>query len=165
MTILAFIQCPWHPDHQKVRDAISDAPRAERAAARRAANTARILAGPGGVRLRALLGLELCTKIKWECTSTEIAAFDRPPMAADLAHIAECYEEFQPQIVVGFGRTAGEALVALREEYQIPAAVTFLSAPHPAARHQGVEAEIKLIAHQISDMEFRASAPVEVDFG
>ncbi len=166
MKILAFLQNQWFRDPDKIRKMIAEAGDAQRQKElrRRLTKWALFAGCKTGRVLNRCLGEDLCERMIWEESSKDIGGHSSASFPADLAHIAECYEEFQPEIVVGFGRTAGDALVALREEYQIPTKVVFLSAPHPAARHQGVEAEIRLVAHQIAGLEFRAQAPAEVEF-
>ncbi len=167
MKILTFLQNQWFRDPDKIRRMLAaelDHERQQKL--RRKLTKWALFAGcKTGRVLSRCLGEDLCERIIWEESSKDIGGHSSASFPADLAHIAECYEEFRPDIVVGFGRTAVDALVALREEYQIPPNVTFLSAPHPAARHAGVEREIELVRWKIEELELRAAPPMEVDFG
>lgn len=115
--------------------------------------------------LKKCLGADLCDRIVWDESSRDIGSHASSVFAADLAHMAECYDEIQPDVVISFGRIATDAIIALREEYHIPTKVVFLSAPHPAARHPGVDREIELIRVYIQGLQFMSEAPKEVEFG
>lgn len=166
MKILTFLQNQWFRDPDKIRRMLAaelDHERQQKL--RRKLTKWALFAGcKTGRVLSRCLGEDLCERIIWEESSKDIGGHSSASFPADLAHIAECYEEFKPDVVVGFGRIAADALIALREEYQIPPSVIFLSAPHPAARHVGVEDEIRQLRFKLEDLEFKLGTPTEFDF-
>ncbi len=164
---MAFLQNAWHRDPEKTRRLLTEYdkdPERQKKLRRKLTAYALFAGCKTGKVLTKGLGQTLIDKIIWEESSKDIGSHSSSVFPADLAHIAECYEEFKPDVVVGFGRIAADALIALREEYQIPPSVIFLSAPHPAARHVGVEDEIRQLRFKLEDLEFKLGTPTEFDF-
>ncbi len=104
-----------------------------------------------GKNLLKAFGDELCDLIIWEEISPEIGGKSSAKFPPDSAHIRRVLEKWKPGLVVCFGQVAGEGLWdALRslpaDDYAIG---NTLYAPHPAARHATVMANLKDTAAQV----------------
>lgn len=91
-----------------------------------------------GKRLMSALGEELCYQIIWEEASPEIGSYSGSNFGADLVHIRSAIKKHSPEIVVAFGKIAGDAVRLIEAEKKIK--LNFLYGPHPAARINPVEA-------------------------
>ena len=142
MKVVAFLQCQWFRDPERVRGII------ER-------RTAQELAGNGdgmtaaqvreeyisyflfagcltGKRLRAALGEEWKDRIVWEEVSREIGGKSSSCFPAYLEHIHDVIARHQPRTVIAFGKVASDALRSIEFNGIL------LHAPHPTARFPDV---------------------------
>lgn len=101
-----------------------------------------------GKRLMSALGEELCYQIIWEEASPEIGSYSGSNFGADLIHIKWAIKKHLPNIVIAFGKVAGDAVRQIESENDLP--TSFLYAPHPAARINPV-AEIRTIGEKIRE--------------
>lgn len=123
--ILAILQNQWVRDPNKVRATMACAKDPE--AFRRRFTRFALFAGcKTGRMLHRVFGPDLCKAIIWEEASREIAAESSGVFPADLEHVRNVITIEQPDIVIGFGRVACEALQRLKIDH--------IPAPHPAAR-------------------------------
>jgi hypothetical protein len=157
MTILAFLQNQWVRDPEKTRRAIAAAEDPVRY--RRRWNKYALFAGcRTGQNLRKAFG-DLCDEIIWEEASLEIGGRANSVFPADLEHMGQCIAELRPEIVLGFGRVAVDALDALTHPFSpYPPPFALVTAPHPTARQSGVMMQLGLAARRV-----RALLPAEVD--
>lgn len=132
MVILAFMQNMWVRDPIRVKRCIEQFGEGYR---RRLIHYALFAGCLSGRRLQSAFGKEVCDQIKWEEASREITGYANAAPPADPAHIAAVLSQFNPDVVLCFGRIAGDAVPALYTGRMI-------LAPHPAAR--GPDTLIKL---------------------
>lgn len=81
-----------------------------------------------GKRLLETFGSDLCNRIIWEEASHEIAGHSSGVFKADIEHIRSAIAAHSPEVIICFGKIAGDAVRSL--ELSIP----IFYAPHPAAR-------------------------------
>lgn len=86
-----------------------------------------------GRRLRQTFG-NLCDKIIWEEASRNMADHSSGAFKADLAHITASIKQHQPDLIICFGKIAGDAVKSLT--VNVP---TFF-AHHPTARGNPISA-------------------------
>jgi hypothetical protein len=135
MKILAFLQNQWFKNPARVKEMY------ERHPDLRNQYIARFLfmGCLTGRRLQSALGTELCEQIIWEETSKEIGGFSASVFPADHDHIRNAIETHLPDVVLCFGKIAGDGVRAVCCELKVRhPAVMF--APHPAARDNPVPA-------------------------
>lgn len=139
VTILAFMQCQWFRNPDKVRRLMDSCSDPERFRRRMIAYA--LFAGcKSGRVLKKVFGEELCERIIWEEASREIGGQSSACFPADIAHIKARIEQEQPDMIISFGKIASSGVeAALR---QIPGLWSHIHAPHPAARHPSVMAEL-----------------------
>lgn len=133
MIILAILQNQWVRDPETVRKAIAASSNPK--AYRRRFNAYALFAGcMTGRRLRKEFG-ELCDTIVWEEASPEIGGHSASSFPADLDHIRAVIADVKPNIIIGFGKIACDALLCIdlkREELGAPCVV--VQSQHPTAR-------------------------------
>lgn len=78
-------------------------------------------------RLRRTFG-SLCDAIVWENASPIIVARPNTKVAGDLDHVQAALDRIKPDVVLAFGRIAGDVMAAAMYEGHI------IRGPHPAAR-------------------------------
>ncbi len=78
---------------------------------------------------------EGCNTIVWEEASPEIGSHSSACFPADLDHIRAILERERPDVVIGFGKIACEALRTF--------SCNLVEAPHPAARDANVLARLR----------------------
>jgi hypothetical protein len=131
MRIVAFLQNQWFKDPEGIKALFDEHP--ER---RQRYIAAFLFMGClTGRRLQLILGEELCDKIIWEETSTQIGGQSSSRFPPDHDHILQVVIRFQPKVILCFGSIASkaipEALMALPYGHLD---YTVLHAPHPAIR-------------------------------
>lgn len=141
--ILAFMQCMWLRDPEKHRRILAsydhDIPRREKLRRRMIAYA--LFAGcKSGRVLKCVFGAELCERIIWEEASREIGGESSAAFPADVDHILATILAEQPDCVIGFGKIACGGIEDALKRY--PGLMSFVRAPHPAARHATVVAEL-----------------------
>jgi hypothetical protein len=133
MRVLAFLQNQWFRNPAKVQHIY------ERHPELRNELIARFLFSGclTGRRLREALG-DLCDQITWEETSPLLGDRSGSQFPADLTHMQKVISEHRPELIICFGKVAGDAIrvldpmipVLLGIRHRIP----IYSAPHPASR-------------------------------
>src|SRR3954470_24274441 len=131
MTILAFLQNMWFKDPERARGVFERNPdRRNQLIA-----TYLFMGCTTGKRLLAAFGEKLCDEIIWEECSLEIGGRSGSLFPADVAHMRAAIETHKPDVILGFGAVARDALAFIA-----PGNRTII-APHPAARgNQTLEA-------------------------
>lgn len=161
MKILAIMQCQWfrdpdkvRRDHERLREQRGD-DFAEKYR-RRLIHYALFAGCKSGRVLRQVFG-ELCDRIVWEEASREIGGQSSACFKADPAHIRKRIEEEEPDIIICFGKVAGDAVAPLPAEWSFRG----IYAPHPAARHATVIEELKdaKLALDIAMLEAKGATP------
>lgn len=128
--ILAFLQNMWVRRPDDLRRAIAKNGEEFRMMFMRYA----LFAGcKTGRNLKKAFGEELIDRIVFEETTREIAGDPKTIFPADLKHIAACLAHHKPKIVLTFGKIAKDALL----ECNLPVALIFIHAHHPASRNPG----------------------------
>ena len=123
MKLLAVLQNQWFHDPARVREILARRPELRRQFCHRA-----LFAGcKTGQVLKSVFG-PLCREIVWENASPQIGDFAASKFPADHLHLRAVLDEVKPDIVLAFGRIAGNALTAL-----VPAEKLIIG-PHPTAR-------------------------------
>lgn len=132
MKILGVLQNQWFKDPGRVRMLFENNPAIRRPYLRRT-----LFAGcRTGTVLRATLGPELCQAIIWEEASKQIGSVSASTFPADVVHLIETIADVKPDVVIAFGKVAGDALALLVYPNQL------IRAPHPCAR--GVDTALHL---------------------
>jgi hypothetical protein len=130
MKILAFMQCLWFRDSTKAAEIFARHPEKRN-------DLIRLYLFAGcltGRRLQQALGEKICHEIVWEEASPRIGDHASSKFEADLNHIRQSIETHQPEIIVCFGKVAGDAVRGL------DLATRVLYAPHPASRENPMPA-------------------------
>lgn len=99
-----------------------------------------------GKRLRSALGAELCSHIIWEEAHPKIGGHSGSSFGADLEHIKKAVDSINPELIICFGRIAGDAVKALNLPHQI------IYAPHPASR-QNPMPRLKALPEEIKNFQ------------
>lgn len=96
------------------------------------------------------LGEDLCNMIVWDESTRVIGsrASDNPP--ADFEHIRWTLEDVNPDVVITFGRTAGDAIKQIVAEDGPP--FNTIYAPHPAARAPADHARLKEACARLKEL-------------
>jgi hypothetical protein len=141
VTILAFLQCMWVRDPEKVAAIYARKPGLDR----RAELNRRFLFRQSltGRRLTKAFG-DLCGQIIWEETTTEIGGESSFNPAPDPAHIRSVLTYFKPDAILLFGRTATNSVRPIAAEL-CPGA-TVISGTHPTARHADTQINLRGLA-------------------
>lgn len=105
-----------------------------------------------GKRLKAAFGEDLCDEILWEEASPQIGAVSSAAFPADAHHIAEAIRIHKPELVLTFGKIAREGVALALPRLGNLRYVKVFNAPHPAARHATVCAELRAIAEQVKQI-------------
>jgi len=97
-----------------------------------------------GRRLRSAFGEELLQTVHFEEASREIAGDSKTICPPDSEHISKSLQQYQPKIVLTFGKIASEA-VAPHFNGRI------IQVPHPAARQPGTVDKLRAAASEYAD--------------
>lgn len=85
-----------------------------------------------GRRLEKAFGEEVCQGIIWEECSPVIGGHSGSSFAPDLEHMRKAITQFNPDVIITFGRYASDALLKIAKEGNLLTMV--ICAPHPAMR-------------------------------
>jgi hypothetical protein len=104
-----------------------------------------------GRRILEAFGDDMRHVITWEEASNEIGGQSSAAFRADKLHIAKAIEFWDPEIVVAFGKIAGDGCMAAMRHIGATASggFYFILAPHPAARHPTVMSELRDVATKV----------------
>jgi len=142
VTVLAFLQNMWVRDPARVRALIERYGESYR---RRLIAYALFAGCASGRNLKTAFGEELCRLITWEEASREVTGHPGARPRADPVHIAASLKEHEPDIVICFGRIAGDAVAPLWTG-------KLILAPHPAARQPDTMARLRHAATELQKM-------------
>jgi len=138
MKIVAFLQNQWFKDPEGIKAMFAEHPERRE----RYIEAFLFMGCLTGKRLQAVFGEDLCGQIVWEEISPEIGGHSSSKFPADPAHIERVLRKHNPDVVLAFGKLAGDGLLStlsnpnLRE---LPHGFKILYGPHPAARNGAVE--------------------------
>ncbi len=151
--VLAFLQNQWFQDPPYIRRVMASSSDPERYR-RRLASYALFAGCKSGRVLRYHLGDHWCDRITWENASKEIGDVASSVFPADLHHISLRIEEEKPDIVIGFGKVACDALdtIRIRMFKHLPF-IEYMVAPHPTARFIDVGASLRSIRTQLQNLQ------------
>lgn len=154
MRIIAFLQNQWVKDPARVKAVFAKRP------FERWPDLDRYLLFAGcrsGRRLKKFLGEKLCNEIIWANASAVIGGEASSYFPADMEHIKRVIVTHRPDMAIGFGKVAGEALLlgCARKLWT----VQVMCAVHPACRDpERVESELRYLSKRIdgakADFEF-----------
>ena len=140
--VVAFMQNMWVRNPQKVRESIERMHWMKRDEYRRRLIRYCLFAGcVSGRRLKAAFG-GLCDEIIWEEATHEIADNPRVVLPPCERHIHAALDEYNPDIVITFGRVAGDAVAKIW-----PAKI--IRCCHPAARQSDTIQKLKAAADEL----------------
>lgn len=147
MKILAFMQNMWVRDPERVRADIEKHGEEFRL---RFIEFALFRGCLTGRRLRAAFG-DLCDEIVWEESTREIAGDPKAIFDPDPVHIKAVIVKHNPDVVITFGRIAGNAVASLWDG-------RIVRAPHPAARQADIVEKLNQAARDLK----QACTPLEL---
>lgn len=98
-----------------------------------------------GQRLEKALG-DLCDTIIWDECSREIGGKSSAAFPADLEHMRGAITEHVPDVILAFGKIAGDALKTIAPTQRV------IYGPHPAARFGAVEG-LASVARQLKESQ------------
>lgn len=134
-TILAFLQNMWFKNPEKARAIFERYPEKRNALIK----TYLFMGCTSGQNLEAALGEEMCQRIVWEEASPEIGGHSASRYRPDPLHISRAISRHDPDIVLAFGKDAGEGVrAAVKLIHNRPGTeprFVVLYGPHPAARN------------------------------
>jgi len=140
--IVAFMQNMWVREPSRVHRLIGRLPEAEREPFRLELIRRFLFAGcVSGRRLKAAFGEEICRSVVWEESTREIAGDPKTIFPAQPEHIQAVLAQWQPRVVICFGRIAANAVYPL-----LGKDMAFVQSPHPAARQPDVIDKLKKAA-------------------
>ena len=129
MKILAFLQNQWFKNPEAIAILFNRYPNKRNEFIKRL-----LFAGClTGRRLHEVFG-DLCNKIIWDEASPLLADHSSGVFKADIAHIAASIKQHRPDLIICFGKIAGDAVKSLSLQIKI------IYAPHPATRGNTIEA-------------------------
>jgi hypothetical protein len=149
--ILAFLQNQWFRNPDQARAVFEKHPE-------RRNDLIRLYLFMGcltGKRLEQIFGEELCYEIVWEECSSKVGGKSAASFPADLAHMRMAIEKHSPQVILTFGKIAGDALTQLQPE--LNGHIKIIRALHPAARYGAIasltqaQKELKIILDSIPE--------------
>jgi hypothetical protein len=106
-----------------------------------------------GRRLQTAFGEELCGRIVWEEAHPEIGGHSGSRFGFDADHIQRAIQQHEPDVVLAFGKVAGDGLRAAQRLLDLAEHSTGFQAifgPHPAARQDPMPA-LREIAQQLKE--------------
>lgn len=149
--ILAVLQNMWVKDPERVREIIERTPQV-----RRRMITYSLFAGcRTGRVLRQVFGEDCSRRFVWDEASRAIGGDSKTVFPADLGHLRAVLAEVKPNIVLGFGRIACDALALL-----VPGE-DLLVGPHPTARQADTLARLRIMATCLDNMLINRSRGVQ----
>jgi hypothetical protein len=141
MKVLAVMQNQWFRDPEAVRRIVERRPQWRRQLIARF-----LFAGcKSGRVLKAAFG-ERINEIVWEEASREIGGESSACFPADIAHLRATLDEVKPDIVLGFGKVACDALAGLVDGHDL------VVGPHPVARGQDTLPRLRNMADCLENM-------------
>ena len=146
--VLAILQNQWfkNPDSARRIYASHEGDR-ERSAKFRA--SALFMGCLTGRRIRDAFGEDMRHIVAYEEASPEIGGCSSAAFPADVRHIADAIEFWRPEIVIAFGKIAGDGVLQSMKIITGECQFYFRCAPHPAARHATVASELKAAATDV----------------
>ena len=103
-----------------------------------------------GRNLRDTLGDEWCDRMTWENASLELTDCASDVFPADFKHIMNRVKEERPDIIVGFGRVACDALASLQGSIANYFRFVYITAPHPTARQPETQARLRAVGRELT---------------
>ena len=100
-----------------------------------------------GKVLRSCLGDALCDRITWEEASPIIHGDPRTAPPADHAHLSAFFDRVRPDVVIGFGRIACDAILHLCKSPHV------ILCPHPTSRGADRFEKIRIVPATIAELE------------
>jgi hypothetical protein len=137
--ILAVLQNQWFRDPDRVRASLERFPEGRRRMIHYA-----LFAGCRTGKVLKSVFVDLCAEIIWEEASPEIGGKASSCFPADHIHLQSVLDEVKPDVVLGFGCIATDALAVLVPPGKL------LTAPHPAARGVDVIDQIKMMRERLN---------------
>ena len=142
MKILAVLQNQWFHDPEKIKAIIERTPKA-----RRKIITYSLFAGcRTGRVLKQVFGDDCSRRFVWEEASREIGGHASSAFPADLEHLRAALAEVKPDIVLGFGKIACDALAGLVDGHDL------VIGPHPTARGADTLPRLRIMADCVANM-------------
>jgi hypothetical protein len=142
MRVLAVLQNQWFRDPDKVRVIFERTPQARR----RVIHYSLFAGCRTGQVLKEIFGEVLCREIVWEEASPDIGGKSSACFPADLAHLRAVLDDVRPDIVLGFGKIACDALAGLVDGYDL------VVGPHPTARGADTLPRLRIMADCLNNM-------------
>jgi hypothetical protein len=133
MKCVAFLQNLWVKDPTRVQAMFERYPEQREYMLRKLL----FCGGRTGTILKATLGWDLCLKIIWDESTTQIAGDSKFVFPPEPAHIRRVLEKHRPEIVVTFGLIASKSVFKVFSEMMAGLGefkCQFRSVPHPCAR-------------------------------
>lgn len=131
--IVAFLQNMWVKDPVRIQGILDLHPHSREFIIRhllfRKCRTGKIL--------KATLGTQLCELIVWEETTMKVAGDATTIFPPDYDHIQRVINKHSPDVVIGMGKVAAQAVFKVANEMMRGAQdfqFNFFSVPHPCAR-------------------------------
>lgn len=143
--ILAFLQNQYFKDPEKVKAMLEENPEKRNWYIEKFL----FMGCKTGKVLLQTLGPDITSQIIWEEVSKEIGSYASSVFPADEAHILESIALHNPDIIIGFGKIAEDALKKLKTEEKIDLSKSIFYAPHPAARQDRVIPDLRRLRHRI----------------
>lgn len=141
MKILAVMQNQWFHDPEAVKRIVARWPQRRRDLIGRF-----LFAGcKSGRVLKSVFG-ERINDIVWEEASPEIGGESASCFPADLAHLRATLADVKPDIVLGFGKIACDALAGLVDGHDL------VVGPHPTARGADTLPRLRIMADCLANM-------------
>jgi hypothetical protein len=136
---LAFLQNMWVRDPVRVR---ADIARHGEEYRRRILKYALFAGCLTGRRIRNTFG-DLIDQIEWEESTREICGDAKHVPPPDIEHIKATLSLHKPDVVITFGKVAGDAVASIYRG-------RLIRAPHPAARHETILLDLHCAALKLS---------------
>jgi hypothetical protein len=104
-----------------------------------------------GRRIRDAFGEDMRHIITYEEASPEIGSVSSAAFPADKFHITKAIEWWEPEIVIAFGKIAGDGVLQAMKHMEFCGTngFYFTAAPHPAARCATVMSELRSVARDV----------------
>lgn len=152
MKVLAILQNQWFKDPERMKLMLANTFKGDRP---RFIRTFLFWSCLTGKRLTSAFGEDTCDRIVWENASPEIGGEASSKFDADPAHVASVIDRERPDVVMGFGKIAAQAINGSvgRLSGDVWERITFIELPHPAARHATVMAELRAGAARLAELE------------
>jgi hypothetical protein len=139
--ILAVMQNQWFHDPEEVRRIVARWPQRRRDLIGRF-----LFAGCKSGRVLKAVFQDRINDIIWEEASPEIGGESSSCFPADLEHLRATLAEVRPDIVLGFGKIACDALAVLVDGHDL------VVGPHPTARGADTLPRLRIMAECLDNM-------------